>query len=265
MTTKQDFKAYQESVTSELNAINDRITNLIGPVHWLTAGEYKETILRDVIKRHLPETLRTGKGFVCFTRVNRFNRKASHQIDILITDKRYPVLMKVGELSFVTPEPVEAIIEVKTNLPVSNVEKVLRKLCDQAESVRSRVFNKICKVGLFVFKPTTASHKHLLNTLQKVTDRNPRRVINFISLGQDIFIRYWENGRNQVHSPIDGGVWHLYRIENFAQPYFINNIVIELSHEVSPESEVAWFPIEGTKERYRRFYIPLLQGHVNEF
>ena len=124
MITKQDFIAYQESITGELRVTKNRVRNLIGQAHWQTDGEHKETILRQVLSAHLPESVRVGKGFICYPEQYCGHRKASYQIDILITNKNYPTLMKEGDLVLVTAETVEAIIEVKSRLPESCIEEV---------------------------------------------------------------------------------------------------------------------------------------------
>lgn len=123
MPIKQDFKAYGESITQELNSTKNKIRNLIGDKHWQTDGEHKEEILRNVLRTHLPEIVRVGKGFVCFppSITNFVSRKftSSHQIDILITSKESPALYKERDLVLVTADAAKAIIEVKTKLKKS--------------------------------------------------------------------------------------------------------------------------------------------------
>lgn|GEM_PF-6627972 len=57
-----NIKAYHESVTDELDAIKNRIRNLV--THWATDGEWKEAALRSVLRRHLPSSVFVGRGFV---------------------------------------------------------------------------------------------------------------------------------------------------------------------------------------------------------
>jgi hypothetical protein len=60
-----DFLAFHRSLCDELKAIKDRVRNLIQ--HWPTDGAFKESALRSVLRRHLPESVYIGTGFVVTT------------------------------------------------------------------------------------------------------------------------------------------------------------------------------------------------------
>jgi len=111
MAIEQNFLTYQKSIGEALKIEQNRIRDLIGSSHWLTDGEHKESILRKVLKNFLPEIYRVGTGFVCYPNIEEGGANSS-QIDILITSKDFPTLYKSGELHFVTPECVNAIVEV---------------------------------------------------------------------------------------------------------------------------------------------------------
>ena len=81
----------------------NRIRNLIGSEHWLTDGEHKEAILRNILRTHLPEIYRVGSGFVIS------ENESTGQIDILVAIKSAPTLYKANELLLITPEGVEAM------------------------------------------------------------------------------------------------------------------------------------------------------------
>ena len=104
----KQFVPYLQSLTQELAAIQTRVRLLVQ--HWPSDGHSKESILRQVLRRHLPASVSLGTGFV----VNYF--EPSGEIDILITDDTMPTLFRDGELVIVAPESVRAIIEVKTSL-----------------------------------------------------------------------------------------------------------------------------------------------------
>ena len=105
---KPDYEKYHLSVTEELYSLKDRIRNLV--THWATDGESKEVALRSVLRRHLPESVIVGRGFVVGP------DSSSTQIDILIVDASKPTLFKDGDLLIVTPDAVVGVIEVKTKL-----------------------------------------------------------------------------------------------------------------------------------------------------
>lgn len=268
MTIRQDFLSYQESINKELQIAKDRVRNLIGERHWQTDGEHKEEIVRSVLRVHLPETLRIGKGFVCFPPSNYHSPasegSSSGQIDILITSKHAPTLYKQDDLVFVTADTVRAIIEVKTELKLGNgkqsARQVLKKLADEARRIRKRTgTEKKFWVGLFVYNKGKISFSHLLDAMSSAAHGDPDRVINFVCLGPNTFVRYWEDGK-VVNGPVNGPVWHLYDLKNLAATYFINNFVFEVSSRIPYDQQRAWFPIRGTKEKRLKEWMPLHQG-----
>ncbi len=102
-----DTLGYFRSISSELNALKDRMQYFVRDQHWLTVGEGKELILRTMLRRHLPGSVQVGRGFVID------DGWRSTQIDILLYDNTKPVLYRDGDLVFVTPDAVRGIIEVK--------------------------------------------------------------------------------------------------------------------------------------------------------
>jgi hypothetical protein len=95
MPINRDFVAYQKSIAEELRSTKDRIRQLIDQEHWLSDGEHKESILRNILRSRLPESVRIGRGFVCFPRSANGSKKSSGQIDILITSQNKPTLYSV--------------------------------------------------------------------------------------------------------------------------------------------------------------------------
>lgn len=259
MPVRRDFKEYHKSIADELRSTKDRIRNLIGAAHWQTDGEHKETVLRKVLRMHLPETLQVGKGFVYCP------ERTSSQIDILITDRTKPTLFKDGDLVLVTPDAVEAIIEVKTSLDGGTIEEVITKLSKDAKLIRSEG-NKKCQAGLFVYEKGNVRdvQKKVLESLQSASNGDIEKAINWVSLGPDVFFRFWENGHD-VHSPVQGSVWHSYELSNLSHAYFVSNVVWDVSRGNSLKMQFAWFPIEGGKERYRKWYVSLSNGVPAEF
>lgn len=250
--------------------MKNKIRNLIGNKHWQTDGEHKEEILRKVLRTHLPETVRVGKGFVCFpSLIMNFKSKkstSSHQIDILITSKDSPTLYKERDLVLVTADAVKAIIEVKTKLKKdessSGIETVLTKLADDIQMIRQGISeDKKCFAGLFVYEKDAINHSTILEKVQAASKENKERAINFISLGNKIFVRYWHYDDFQEKC-----CWRSYEINNLAPTYFINNIVFELTPYTIPYNQKGvLFPIKGTKEIYKDSEISLKNKYIKSF
>ena len=61
-----DPEAFHKSINEELILVKDRVKNLIDidTNHHGEDGNYREAILRNVIKRFLPNNISVGTGFV---------------------------------------------------------------------------------------------------------------------------------------------------------------------------------------------------------
>ncbi len=258
MPTQTDFLEYHKSIARELDATKDRVRRLIGDRHWQTDGEHKEAVLRKVLRNYLPESVRVGRGFVCFS------NDASSQIDVLITANDKPTLFKDGELALVTPDAVAAIIEVKTSLTsVSELRQALEKLSKNIALIRSS-HNVGCLAGLFVYDEPENRSKicdcDVLKELQSTTNDQQYRLIDWISLGPNRFFRYWSRA-SDVSSICWGSGWHSYELaDGLAHAYFLSNVAWDITKErgiVDHHMQYAWFPVEGGKERFRRWCVSI--------
>jgi hypothetical protein len=268
MPLSRDYAEFHKSIAEELTVTQNRIRNLISGRHWLSDGEHREAVLRKALRNHVPEAFHVGKGFISF------EDSTSNQTDILITDKEHPTLFKDGDLRVVTPDAVRAIIEVKKSISDrAELKEYLGKLADNAAGVR-KANEPIswCWAGLFVFDRKNLGnsgrileHESVLEVLAEITHKKEERAINAIALGPIDFFRFWKNG-GDISSPISGPVWHSYELDNLAFSYFVGNIVIDhLTWERSFKSQYAWFPVEGGKERHRKYYIGMSEERAQRF
>lgn len=120
MDHKSNFSEYEESIGKEILGVKNRVRNLIGDKNWQKEGEYKEAILRSMIRQYIPKKYTVGTGFI----VGKENEKlkCSKQIDVLIFDStNYPTILSEGDdFYIVEPDCVRAIIEVKTKIDYTN-------------------------------------------------------------------------------------------------------------------------------------------------
>ena len=93
-----NIEKYFRSLSLELTALKDRVRDFINDAHWLTDGEWKESVLRSLIARNLPRDIQMGRGFILTP------SGVSTQIDILLYSAESPVLFRDGDLVFVQPE-----------------------------------------------------------------------------------------------------------------------------------------------------------------
>jgi hypothetical protein len=243
-----DFTAFHRSVSDELYSVKDRIRNLVR--HWGTDGEAKEVALRSVLRRHLPESVIVGRGFVVTPEAS------STQIDILVVDASKPTLFKDGDLLIVTPDAVRGVIEVKTELRTRPlVAEALSKLSAIEDMCRDATGKDQVWTGLFVFHGANDIAPRLLAGLSDAYE-GTRRKVNCISAGRDTFVRYWDRGAD-VHSFERGSVWHAYTLPGVAPSYFMGNLIDSIGSVDNSNAGFAWFPMLGGKEQHRTHYLPL--------
>src|SRR4051812_21129430 len=114
--------AYYRSLTAELESVKDRVRNFIEDKHWLTHGEWRESVLRAMIAQRLPSSVNIGRGFIIT------ESGPTTQCDILIYRSDRPILFRQGDLAFVTPDAVVAVIEVKSTATKPVIAVALEKL-----------------------------------------------------------------------------------------------------------------------------------------
>jgi hypothetical protein len=272
-----DVAAYFESLTQELNSVKDRVRQIIGSNSWQTDGEWKESVLRGILRRHLPTNVGVGRGFVVEP------EGCSTQIDILLYDSTKPLLYRDGDLVLLTSDAVLGIVEVKTRVGGRReIEEILSKLATSAEFVnRNRLlyareflspgFNitghsnprprfqlrpfRGLFVGLFAYETDLWERDSgmVLHALRDAAQRSRQRIVNHVSLGNSLFFRYWHRSPTLE---LNYHRWHAYELIHRAPGYFINNIVDMVSESVRL-NQTLWFPEEG-KEIHKIGELPFI-------
>ena len=231
-----DVPAYYRSLTTELESVKDRVRNFIDSKHWLTHGEWRESVLRAMIAQRLPSSVNIGRGFVIT------ENGPTTQCDILIYRADRPVLFRQGDLAFVTPDAVVAIIEVKSRATKTVLSEALKSLAAIGSKL-GRHRDHSC-LGLFTYDTDVKDHEWLLSALQEVC-KHDTQTVNFVNLGCSTFVRFWDfppGGGDQNYEQ-----WHSYNLENMSAGYFIANVLDFISPESISNHSKLWFP-EGSKE-----------------
>lgn len=235
MPYKIDPLKYHKSITQELKAVQNRVRSLIGAANWGQDGNYKEVVLRNVIKRYLANDLTIGTGFIVDETGG--NLTVSNQIDILIVKRDYPCLFTEGDFIITTPFNVKAIIEVKTNFSPYNID-VIKKSTENANITRSDIFN-----GIFSFENTNYNFD---NREFEIALRESRGKVDHICFGENFFVKYWyQNSSFPVQN-----AYRFYNIKNLAFTYFISNLVNYLYGNTRVERNWFLFPLINGKEGY---------------
>lgn len=249
-----DAKAFQKSINDELLIVKERVRYLIGKSHFGEDGRHKESVLKNVIKRFLPNNISVGTGFIISKQGDEF--KQTTQIDIILYDNNYPLLFSDGDFIITTPKNVVAIIEVKTKIRNSDLREVIRKSVENGKLIGSehdKIFN-----GIFSFEyedsivDSRSNNKSISGTITNSLVES-KGIVNHISFGQDWFIKYWynENDSRINDNCVINNFYNIYKLNNLSFSYFISNLIEKVSPIDSTDRFWFMYPIEGTKEILR--------------
>jgi len=228
---------YFESLTSELRSLQNRIRNFIGNAHWQSDGEWKESILRSVLRRYLPKTTDVGKGFIIT------KEGPSTQIDILIYDTTKPILFRDGDFILVTPDATLGVIEVKTRVRRNTLSNVLTKIDAIAKLHRRHTTSTSPFFGLFSYEDSDFDSDFALQTISNVFIGFAVTPIHFLSFGESKFIHFWQFDPQDHTRIVDR--WHAYDLDDKAPAYFLHNAIAYTCQKSVDENDEIWFPKEG--------------------
>ncbi|AZR74315.1 hypothetical protein BBF96_13495 [Anoxybacter fermentans] len=135
---------------------------------------------------------------------------------------------------------------MKTKIRNSELEEVIRKAEDNGRLIGREIFN-----GIFSYE----YDKNIESRSVYRALKNARGYVNHISLGKDVFIRFWrKEDRNRLNPPVENcesDFYNIYELRGLSFSYFISNL-LELT--CSSKLDDRWwflYPIVGTKERHR--------------
>lgn len=245
-----DYMKYRKSISQELMSIKDRVRSFVS--HWPEDGRYKEIILRNVLRNHLPLNTSLGTGFVIGGPLSDRSIETSSQIDIIIYSNTIPPLFQLDDFVIVAKESVLGIVEVKTTLRIDNSFEVLKKAHRNGILIgRQNIFN-----GIFSFERDTG--------LTHTRDRLPQQLegalrqysghVNNICYGKDLFMKYWQQGHPNGCNLRNH--YSFYDLHDLSFGYFVSNLVencyTQLNHgPISQAFQQYLYPIEETKETRR--------------
>jgi hypothetical protein len=241
-----NIKKYFTNLTLELESLKDRVRDYIDDAHWLSDGEWKESVIRTILRRHLPSNIGVGRGFV----VNV--DQCSTQIDVLLYDKSKPVLFQDGDFLVITRDAARGAIEVKTKIRTrKDLEDAINKLSDIALLIDPEPGSNYYKerfFGLFSYEPLGFNTSEVLNSVQQCVGGQYQRIVNCISLGKDYFIRFWPSDPKSSAGFHNYDKWHSYNLQNKAPAYFVHNVIDHLCPQWANENIDIWYPEEGKED-----------------
>lgn len=244
-----DIKKFHESTSKELDAIKNRVRNLIGGANWGYEGRYKEAVLKSVIRRFLPKKYTIGSGFVV---KKEEVLETSSQIDLMIYDTSFPLLFSEGDFVITTPESIRGIIEIKTNLKNQNLKCIIEKsnrigkfIFDGKKNKNKMLFN-----GIFAYEgfenikehPNSIENSISIPIIECLKNDQVATfyIVNHISLNQNFFLKYWNKPRRK---------FSLYDLEKLSFSYFISNLIYFVTEEYIEHESKLWFSIDKEYEK----------------
>jgi hypothetical protein len=234
-----NLEGYFRSLGGEVEALKSRVRDLKDSTHWLTDGEWKESVLRTVLRRNLPESVGVGRGFVVA------ESQSSHQLDIIVYERSAPVLFRDGDLVFVTPDAVLGIIEVKSRVTIGTFKDAVSKLAGDVELLRLHPNSKAF-AALFCYEGGDVVAQQYLQAVAESCATWNRR-LDFASIGDSYFMKYWnedpETGRHMLEA------WHSYDLPQMSVGYFVSNVVDAVAPHSVGRNRFVWFPHESKEAR----------------
>ncbi len=115
------------SLNAELQTQATRVRDLIGDAHWLSDGEHKESIVRHLVERYIPDGFEVTSGFA----INVENpNQPSRQLDVVVVDRRFePPLFRRDAFAVVFVTTLVSVISIKSQFTkksfVDSLENVI--------------------------------------------------------------------------------------------------------------------------------------------
>ena len=231
-----DITEHFRSLDLELKAKKSRVRNFIADDHWLTDGEWKESVLRSMLGAHLPDSVKIGRGFVITP------NSPSTQCDILLYRADVPVLFRDGDLVFVPPDAVIGIIEVKSSLNLTSYRDAIIKLASISDLLG--IHRRRCFLGLFSYEWCGNQNAEVLLGPLVTACNSKNKLIELVCAGSSKFVRWWPNSPESQNNYQQ---WHAYELHKISAGYFIANVLQATNLSGIGRSERLWFP-DNSKE-----------------
>jgi len=228
-----NFIDYHESVGLELDAVKNRIRNLV--TNWVTDGEWKEAALRTLLRGRLPAGTLVGRGFIVD------HRESSTQIDLFVLKHGKPTLFRDGELAIVTPDVPGAIVEVKTRVAGPRAwREVVTKLAKVGQICKK--VNNEPWLGVFAYEGGAEQRDHIADAVCSAYSET-KVAINCVTCGYDVFARSWRAGESEsgkrLFEDTETDRVRIYGLERLSPAYFTSNLVATVCDVHGQDT--AWF------------------------
>jgi len=249
-----NVRLFHESIGAQLQAVKDRVRNLIGDAHWGEEGKFKESILKATIQNHLPSQYELASGFVI-----GYQGEMTSQLDIIVFERSYPVLFRQGDFVIINADGVRGISEVKTKIRRSDVAAITMKANKNGQTILASHNDRTFAFfnGVFALEIEAGAEQHVTgllgDTAREFKAERPRPngmyegdqekcLVNHLAFGPDHFIRLWDPDNEECR-------YHGYALDRLSTSYFVFNLLFCLKPELSASMINTMFPLP-TKETF---------------
>lgn len=251
-----DLIEYHKTINKEICLLKDKLKYLTK--HPAENGRFREIILSNTIKKHLPAKYSIGTGFILKQCETRGDHEISSQVDLMVYDNSYPILFREGDFAIVTTDAVRAIIEVKTDFSRKGFSEAYNKACELGQFVLSNRDIEILPNpffnGLFYFNHSRSSARdnHVMNTIRGKHNDIPDNdlyhlsCVNHISLSDRVIYKYW-------HSNRDGSKHKFYCLDDLSYSFFLSNMLSHLEGRTMKDNTYIWYPHDKSFSNYLSF------------
>jgi hypothetical protein len=155
----ENKKRFLQAIADEIISKSERIELLIQ--HNTTKGNYREELLRGILRKYLPKKYEIATGFI---------EGCERQCDILIYDSQnFSPLFREGDLVVLPEKAVRAVIEVKSTMDSNQLSEALDLL---AEVARHRNTPAPIFKGIFAFKKDMVKEKTIADSIAEFYHSN---------------------------------------------------------------------------------------------
>jgi hypothetical protein len=231
-------ESHLRSLTEEIHALKNRVRDIIGPAHWQSDGEWKESVLRTALRRHVPRTVCVGRAFVVG------KNELTRQIDILLYRSDCPILYQDADFVLLTPDAVLATIEVKTRQTNAQLIETIENAVSNTKVIVDGVSIRSPFTGVFVYEGLKINTDQILKRLDALAEDWNDPTVNALCVGKSLFMRFWEDAPSPPGKQVRN-VWRTYYMENMAPAYFAYSVVDSVVQSGYSGTRCIWFPGVG--------------------
>ncbi|WP_421234649.1 DUF6602 domain-containing protein [Aeromonas enteropelogenes] len=147
---KDDISSFFSSHSHELKSKMKRLDFLVGRDHWLSVGNYKEELLRCLLKQLLPKKYEVSTGFILSLDGDGNQIKSKQQDIIIWNSNEYAAIFRDGDFVIIPPEACRALIEVKSTLTNQTLRKAMSASDDVIYFVQTPYIQNL-NIARFIF------------------------------------------------------------------------------------------------------------------